>query len=97
MALIRKVLAARLLGSSTPTLEIWGDGKQCRSFLYIDDCVDAILLLMSSQDDNAAQPINIGSDRAVTINDLAAIALKIIGVHDAQVVYLPSQPTGVSA
>ncbi|ETW75002.1 hypothetical protein HETIRDRAFT_431166 [Heterobasidion irregulare TC 32-1] len=96
-ALIRKVLAANLLGSSAPTLKIWGDGKQRRSFLYIDDCVDAILLLMSSQDDNAAQPINIGSDRAVTINDLAAIALEIIGVHNAQMVYFSSRPTGVSA
>lgn len=96
-ALIRKVLAAHLLGSSAPTLEIWGDGKQRRSFLYIDDCVDAILLLMSSQDDNAAQPINIGSDRAVTINDLAAVTLEIIGVHNAQMVYFSSRPTGVSA
>jgi nucleoside-diphosphate-sugar epimerase len=51
---------------------IWGDGKQTRSFLYIDDCVDGVLKLMES---NYTKPVNIGSDRLVTIDELARIVI----------------------
>lgn len=58
------------------TLEIWGDGMQQRSFLYIDDCIDGIIKLMES---NYKQPVNIGSEHAVTINELAGIVMGIAG------------------
>jgi GDP-D-mannose 3',5'-epimerase len=55
---------------------VWGDGKQTRSFLYIDDCIEGVLKLMESDYTN---PINIGSDRLVTIDELAEITIKISG------------------
>ena len=57
-------------------IEIWGDGEQTRSFCYVDDAVKATVLLMESDYD---KPINIGSDRLVTINQLADIAIRISG------------------
>jgi len=55
---------------------VWGDGKQTRSFLYIDDCVEAVLKLVES---DYTGPVNIGSDRLVTIDELAEITIKISG------------------
>lgn len=57
-------------------LEVWGDGSQTRSFLYIDECVEAILRLMDS---DFAGPVNIGSEEMITINELAEMAIKISG------------------
>jgi GDP-D-mannose 3', 5'-epimerase len=57
-------------------IEIWGDGMQTRSFLYIDECVEGIRRLMES---DCPGPLNIGSDEMVTINQLAAIAMRIAG------------------
>jgi len=57
-------------------IEIWGDGKQTRSFLYIDDCIEGVLKLMES---DYEKPINIGSDRLVTIDELAEIIINISG------------------
>ncbi len=57
-------------------IEIWGDGKQTRSFLYIDDCIEGVLKLMES---DYEKPINIGSDRLVTIDELAEIIIDISG------------------
>jgi GDP-D-mannose 3',5'-epimerase len=71
-ALCRKVAEASNPGS----IEIWGDGKQTRSFCYIDDAVKATILLMESDYD---KPINIGSDRLVTINKLADIIIAASG------------------
>ena len=59
-----------------PPFEIWGDGKQTRSFLYIDDCIDALIKLMESK---YCEPINVGSDRLISINELANIIIKISG------------------
>lgn len=53
-------------------LEVWGDGKQTRSFLYIDECIEAILKLMDS---NFMGPVNIGSEEMVTINELARMSI----------------------
>ena len=53
------------------TIDVWGDGRQTRSFLYVDDCVDAVLKLFNS---DFRDPINIGSDEKVTINQLISIA-----------------------
>jgi GDP-D-mannose 3',5'-epimerase len=71
-ALCRKV-------AETPNggeMEIWGDGKQTRSFLYVDECVEGIRRLMDS---NFAGPVNIGSEEMVTINQLAEMAMEIAG------------------
>lgn len=57
-------------------VEVWGDGKQTRSFLYIDDCIDAVRLLMES---DFKEPINIGSEEMISINDLAQMAIDISG------------------
>jgi nucleoside-diphosphate-sugar epimerase len=69
-AMCRKVAEADRSGE----IEIWGDGKQTRSFLYIDDCLDAMLLLMESDFEG---PVNIGSEEMVTINQLAENVMKI--------------------
>jgi len=58
------------------TIEVWGDGNQTRSYCYIADCVNGIYRLMSS---NHREPLNLGSDRLVTINDLVDIVAKIAG------------------
>ena len=69
-ALCRKVAEV----SNPGTIMIWGDGKQTRSYCYIDDCVKGTILLMESDHD---KPINIGSERLVTIDQLADIIIKI--------------------
>ncbi|MBA7502439.1 GDP-L-fucose synthase [subsurface metagenome] len=71
-ALCRKIAET----SNPDTITIWGDGKQTRSFCYIDDCVRGTIILMESDYD---QPLNIGSDRLVTIDELADIIIKISG------------------
>jgi len=58
------------------TIEVWGDGKQTRSFCFIDDCVEGILRIMRGE---FAQPLNLGSDEMVSINELVAIVAKIAG------------------
>lgn len=58
------------------SFEVWGDGLQTRSFLYVDECIEAILRLMES---DFLGPVNIGSDEMVTINQLAEMAIKISG------------------
>ena len=75
-AICRKVIQAKLSGRHD--IEIWGDGQQTRSFMYIDDCLDGTLRLMIS---NVAEPLNIGSDRMVTINQLVDIAEAIAGIR----------------
>lgn len=71
--------------------EIWGDGKQTRSFLYIDDCVDALIKLMES---DYQEPINIGSDRLISINELAQLIIKISG-KDIVPQHIYDKPQGV--
>merc|ERR1719194_158759 len=62
--------------TSTTEFEIWGNGKQTRSFCYIDDCVEGILRLMVS---DYKKPLNIGSDEMVSMNEMAEIALGFKG------------------
>lgn len=69
-AVCRKVAQAEDGGE----IEIWGDGKQTRSFLYIDECLEGIRRLMNS---DFSGPVNIGSDEMVTINQLAEMSMKI--------------------
>jgi len=58
-------------------LEVWGDGKQTRSFLYIDECIESVLRFM--RQDSFLGPVNIGSEEMVTINELAKIAINLTG------------------
>ena len=79
-ALCRKIAIAKLTGN--PTIEIWGDGEQTRSFCYIEDCVEGIYRLMRS---DHSEPINLGQDRMLSINELADIIADIAGVEIAKV------------
>ena len=63
--------------SDGESIEVWGDGQQTRSFLYIDECVDKTLLFM--RHDNFEGPVNIGSEEMVSINQLAELAIKASG------------------
>lgn len=74
-AICRKVAEAKLAGDHRIT--IWGDGEQTRSFCYIDDAVEGLVRLMSS---DFADPLNIGSSEVVSINELVSIAEEIAGV-----------------
>jgi GDP-D-mannose 3',5'-epimerase len=88
-AVCRKVARAVLDG--TKRIEIWGDGKQTRSFTYVDDCVEGTLRLTKSE---VAEPLNIGSDELVTINELVSIVEGIAGVT-LERHYDTSAPQGV--
>lgn len=85
-AICRKVALAPNGGE----IEIWGDGEQTRSFLYIDECLDGTIHLMRS---DWTGPVNIGSDRMVTINQLADMVAEIAG-KTVQRKHIPG-PTGV--
>jgi nucleoside-diphosphate-sugar epimerase len=74
------------------TLDVWGDGNQTRSFLYIDDCVDAILKLFNS---SFKDPINIGSDEKVSINQLVDIIENIANIKLTRQ-YQLDKPKGVN-
>jgi GDP-D-mannose 3',5'-epimerase len=77
-ALSRKVIEAKDTG--VHEIEIWGDGTQTRSFMYIDDCVLGVDMIMHS-DDLIATPINLGSSELVSINDLVSMIEGIAGVR----------------
>ncbi len=71
-AICRKVISAKL--NNSRKIEIWGDGEQTRSFMYIDDCIEGTIKLMHS---DIREPVNIGSSELVTINDLVSIVEQI--------------------
>jgi GDP-D-mannose 3',5'-epimerase len=75
-AICRKVIAAKLSGEHE--IEIWGDGEQTRSFMYIDDCTEGTIRLAES---DIIEPLNIGSDELVSINRLVDIVEEIAGVR----------------
>jgi len=74
-ALCRKIAIAKL--TRNDEIEIWGDGKQTRSFCYIDDCVNGIHKLMRSE---YAYPLNLGQDRMVTVDELADLVADAAGI-----------------
>ena len=74
-AICRKVIRAKLSGE--PAIEIWGDGEQTRSFMYIDDCIHGIDAIMRS---GIEYPINLGSSELVSINQLVDIVSEIAGI-----------------
>jgi nucleoside-diphosphate-sugar epimerase len=75
-AICRKVAEAKLTG--THAIQIWGDGEQTRSFMYVDDCVHGTQLLAAS---DVVEPINVGSSELVTINQLVSIVEEIAGIE----------------
>ena len=85
-AICRKVANA----CDEDSIEVWGDGEQTRSFLYIDECIEATRRLMDSE---CTKPLNIGSEEMVTINQLVDIAAKVAGKKITKV-YVDG-PTGV--
>ena len=66
---------SRKVAVSTGTIEVWGPGVQTRSFLYIDECIEGIHRLMDS---SHTQPVNIGSDRMISINDLVNLIANVV-------------------
>jgi nucleoside-diphosphate-sugar epimerase len=74
-ALCRKVIESRG-HKQPPVIEVYGDGKQTRSFLYIDECIEGVRRLMES---DCTEPLNIGSDEVISINDFAKMIIDISG------------------
>src|SRR5262252_3010712 len=89
-AICRKVVAAKLSGRHE--IEIWGDGNQTRSFMYIDDCIKGTQMILNS---GYADPINLGSSELVSINQLVDIVEQIAGVKLKRT-YNLSAPRGVN-
>ena len=88
-ALCRKVLNAK---NNNNKIEVWGDGFQTRSFLYIDDCIEGTLRLFES---NYSNPVNIGSDEQVSINQMIEIIEDISGTKKLERIYQLDKPKGV--
>jgi GDP-D-mannose 3',5'-epimerase len=88
-AICRKVIMAKLNGGKE--IEIWGDGEQTRSFMYVDDCITGMDLLWKS---NFSKPINLGSDEMVSINQLVDMVEDIAGITLKRK-YLLDKPQGV--
>jgi GDP-D-mannose 3', 5'-epimerase len=89
-AICRKVIEAKLTGKHE--IEIWGSGEQTRSFMFIDDCLKGIDLIMNS---NILEPVNLGSSEAVTINQLVDLAEEIAGIKLRRRYHLDA-PKGVN-
>jgi len=88
-AICRKVIESKI--NKNNSIEIWGDGKQTRSFLFIEDCIEGTIKLFNS---NFREPLNIGSDEQVSINQLVDITENIAGLKLKRN-YLLDKPKGV--
>ena len=88
-AICRKVIQAKLSGNHE--IEIWGDGEQTRSFMYIDDCITGMNCIWAKADH---RPLNLGSDEMVTINQLVDLAESFAGIKLKRT-YNPNAPQGV--
>jgi nucleoside-diphosphate-sugar epimerase len=89
-ALCRKIISAKK--NNLNIIDVWGDGQQTRTFLYVDECVEGTLRLFESDYSN---PINIGSDEQVSINEMIEIIKKISGVSKINKNYQLDKPKGV--
>ena len=89
-ALCRKIIQAKR--EKKNTIDVWGDGKQTRSFLYVDECVEGTLRLFES---DYSDPINIGSDEQVSINQMIEMIEVISGVDKLNKNYQLDKPKGV--
>tara|TARA_B100001059_G_C17793139_1_gene561372 strand:- start:70 stop:1059 length:990 start_codon:yes stop_codon:yes gene_type:complete len=88
-AICRKVAKAKL--KNKKIIEVWGDGKQTRSFMYIDDCINGMLKIFYSK---YSDPINLGSSERVSINQMISIIEKIASIK-LKKKYLSNKPKGV--
>ena len=89
-ALCRKVIKAKK--NNEIKIEVWGDGMQTRTFLYVDDCIEGTLRLFES---DYSEPVNIGSDEQVSINQMIEIIEDISGIKKLERVYQLDKPKGV--
>ena len=89
-ALCRKVIKAKK--NKDKKIEVWGDGEQTRTFLYIDDCIEGTLRLFES---NYSEPVNIGSDEQVSINQMIDMIEEISKVKKLNREYQLDKPKGV--
>jgi GDP-D-mannose 3',5'-epimerase len=89
-ALCRKIYNAK--SKKNNSIQVWGDGKQTRTFLYIDDCIEGTLRLFNS---NYSEPVNIGSDEQVSINQMIEILEEIAGIKNLEREYQLDKPKGV--
>ncbi len=89
-ALCRKVINAKK--NKVNKIDVWGDGKQTRTFLYIDDCIEGTLRLFES---NYAKPVNIGSDEQVSINQMIDLIKDISNLKELNRDYQLDKPKGV--
>jgi nucleoside-diphosphate-sugar epimerase len=80
----------RKIALSTGSVEVWGPGTQTRSFLFIDECIDGIHKIMAS---DCEEPLNLGSERMISINDLVLLISKLVG-KEVNINNIPG-PTGV--
>jgi GDP-D-mannose 3', 5'-epimerase len=89
-AICRKVIHAKVSGK--PEIEIWGTGERTRSFMYVDDCLKGIQMIMDSE---ILDPINLGSSELVSVNQLVDVIEAIAGVKLKRT-YQPDAPKGVA-
>lgn len=89
-AICRKVIEAKMSGADE--IEIWGDGTQSRSFMYIEDCLKGTQMIFES---DVHEPLNLGSSELVSINELVDIVEQIAGVTLRRI-YKPEAPKGVN-
>ena len=89
-ALCRKVIEAKK--NSNDIIDVWGDGEQTRTFLYVDECVEGTLRLFES---DYSEPVNIGSDEQVSINQMIAMIEEISGGSKFKKNYQLDKPKGV--
>ena len=89
-ALCRKIIKAKK--ESKNEIEVWGDGMQTRTFLYVDDCIEGTLRLFES---DYSDPVNIGSDEQVSINQMIEIIEGISGLKKLKKIYQLDKPKGV--
>ncbi len=88
-ALCRKIIEAKI--NKKKEIEVWGDGEQTRSFMYIDDCIDGTKKIFNS---NLNEPYNVGSDEQVSINQMISFIEEIADYH-VEKKYLLEKPKGV--
>jgi len=89
-ALCRKVIQSK--NENKNSIDVWGDGEQTRTFLYIDDCIEGTLRLFES---DYSDPVNIGSDEQVSINQMIKIIENISGIKELDKNYQLDKPKGV--
>ena len=89
-ALCRKVINAKK--NNETKIDVWGDGKQTRTFLYVDDCVEGTIRLFES---DYSEPVNIGSDEQVSINQMLEVIEGISGIDKLERNYQLDKPKGV--